>query len=175
MIGIYVSESIHSQIKMLARTRGQSIKEYILALHNSYVNEGHISPAEQPLALKIEKKLNTLISAISPLPPSKISEKQNPESYTRPPNTTDLMHEKFRTYLKKFERRPHQKKAIKETLQIIIDKGGTATSSEIKMLRGFSRTTMINRQIQRLIQDKIITKDGSLIPYSVTLRSPWKL
>lgn len=120
---------------------------------------------------KILDQLLSLPLQSPPSPEKKNKKKKSDEHHPPlPENAPKHLSKALLSYLENYRNNPRQYNALKETLSIIVSNGGTATSTFIKEQRGFSRTTLIKGQIDRLVADGIIERDDSRKPYVVKLK-----
>ena len=135
---------------------------------------GSLSPSSSqlssPLSSPLSSQSNQLSNSFGSQPSSPLSSPLSSQS--NPPKILQIP--KFVNYLASLNNR-RQREAISETLQVIVNHGGSTTSSVIKRERGFTRTTIANRQLNRLIEDGIIIKDDSVTPFVVTLVPEWQV
>ncbi len=175
MIGIYVPLDLHEEIKSRANSRGQTIKEYFLSLHETEVKKDVWTEVVQ-IRKNTEKILDMLHAFafsenVQPLKEhaKEHDPKDKEETHREIVPSTDVDLGQYSEYLERYRKNPRQYRALRETLKIILELGGKATSVQIKEGRGFSRTTMIKRQIQRLAEDGVVAVDYSVKPFVVTL------
>lgn len=164
MIGIYVSADVHQSIKKAAQDRGMTVKEYLLSLHRKEAID-----ATPKLLEEIRQKTDQILAIVGRS--SKRSLPSEPPETKQPPpsSTSSILSPKLLKYLEQFRSVPRQYNALKETLEIILRHGGKATSVQIKEARGFSRTTLIKGQVERLEKDGIIQVDHGRKPFVVEL------
>lgn len=170
MIGIYVSEGLHRSIKKAAQDRGMTVKEYLISLHRRETEDPSVEILED-----IRKKTDLILDLVGGLSYTPISRKAisaTPKDDNIPnegANEEAKLSQSLMEYLEQFQSVPRQYRALKETLEIIVRHGGSATSVQIKEGRGFSRTTLVKGQVERLEKDGIVTVDYSRKPFIVAL------
>ncbi len=186
MIGIYVDEKLYEEIKRSAAESGKSIKDYFIDLHSGPKSETADTVVERLKQELTEGELRQILASIVARPvPSRRVPEILPERVKEPSRISKdtffskqpkkvMQIPKFVDYLNSLNNR-RQREAIRDTLQVIINHGGSTTSSVIKKERGFTRTTIANRQLDRLIRDGILVKDSSVTPFIVTLAPEWRV
>ncbi len=165
MIGIYVSENIHRSIKKAAQDRGMTIKEYFISLHRKETEDNAIEILEE-----IRAKTNRILDLVEGRSTVSAAPIQKVETPAKPTfSSSGDLSQSLLDYLEQFQSVPRQYRALKETLEILVRHGGSATSVQIKEGRGFSRTTLIKGQVERLEKDGIVMVDHGRKPFIVTL------
>lgn len=188
MLGLYIDEQDHADIKHAAERKGMSMKDYLLELHRKEFQFGPQTDVEDRLN-RIEAKLGVLIDhfakASTTSTPTSIEKSQQPLPAAQersqpiaPPVTKasadiSVYEPYFQQILQKKPRKRPAVEAARELLQILLKHGGAAPREVFEEELG----QRADRPIEVLIGEikgvniqGIAFKDKSHSPYLLTLR-----
>ncbi len=164
-VSFWIDLDLEEKIQEFISENHMTRSGFIIAAIEEYLKPG--SDIKSPGLIKemteIKLMIEGLISSKKALiPPKTFISEESHENIEFP--------ERLNSYLRNANLQPSQKNPVKETLLAILNFNGSATSDQIATFRGLKRPESIRRQIAKLVNDGIVVKDTSTVPFRYTIK-----